>query len=50
VISRLIKASGFAPVSVGGLDQAIRIEAFGDLVEIGQLGRPVTEAEARELV
>jgi hypothetical protein len=50
VISRLIKASGFAPVSVGGLDQAIRIEAFGDLVEVGQLGRPVTEAEARELV
>ena len=50
VISRLIRASGFAPVCVGGIDQAVRIEAFGDLVEVGPLGRLVTEAEARELV
>jgi len=42
----LIKAAGFDPVRVGGLDQAIRIEMFGDLHEYGALGRVVTETEA----
>jgi hypothetical protein len=31
---------------VGGLDQSIRIEMFGDLHEYGALGRVVTKAEA----
>jgi len=31
---------------VGGLDQAIRIEMFGDLHEYGALGRTVTRSEA----
>ncbi len=42
----LIRAAGFDPVRVGGLDQSIRIEMFGDLHEYGALGRPVTRAEA----
>jgi len=42
----LIKAAGFDPVRVGGLDQAIRIEMFGDLHEYGALGRVVTRTEA----
>jgi len=31
---------------VGGLDKSIRIEAFGDLHELGALGRVVTRPEA----
>jgi hypothetical protein len=31
---------------VGGLDQSIRIEMFGDLHEFGGLGRVVTRTEA----
>ncbi len=38
----LIRVAGFDPVRVGGLDQAIRIEMFGDLHEYGALGRVVT--------
>jgi 8-hydroxy-5-deazaflavin:NADPH oxidoreductase len=48
---RLISAAGFAPVKAGGLDQAIRIEAFGDLHDFGGLnGRLLTAAEARALL
>ena len=37
-------------VKVGGLDQAIRIEAFGDLHDLGGLGgRLLTEKEATAL-
>jgi 8-hydroxy-5-deazaflavin:NADPH oxidoreductase len=46
----LIVASGFGPVSVGGIDQSIRIEAFGELNEYGKLGRLVTAKEAKTLV
>jgi 8-hydroxy-5-deazaflavin:NADPH oxidoreductase len=46
VVRDLIKASGFEPLRVGGMDQAIRIEAFGDLHEVGKLGRLVTAKEA----
>jgi 8-hydroxy-5-deazaflavin:NADPH oxidoreductase len=46
----LIAASGFAPVSVGGINQSVRIEAFGDLNEYGKLGRLVTSKEAETLV
>jgi hypothetical protein len=41
-----IRAAGFEPVRVGGLDQSIRIEMYGDLHEFGGLGRPVTRSEA----
>ena len=44
--AELIRAGGFEPVRLGGLDQSIRIEAFGDLHELGALGRVVTRSEA----
>jgi predicted dinucleotide-binding enzyme len=49
-VSQLITASGFAPVSVGGIDQSIRIEVGGDLHEFGKLGRLVSVKEAEALV
>jgi predicted dinucleotide-binding enzyme len=48
---RLISAAGFAPVKAGGLDQAIRIEMFGDLHDFGGLnGKLLTVGEARALL
>ena len=41
---------GFDPVLVGGLDQSIRIEMYGDLHEYGALGRVVTAAEALKVI
>lgn len=49
-VAKLITASGFAPVSVGGSDQSIRIEVFGDLHEFGKLGKLVSTREAEALV
>ncbi|MET9697295.1 NAD(P)-binding domain-containing protein [Streptomyces sp. NPDC006529] len=46
VVAALISAAGFDPVRVGGLDQSIRIEVFGDLHEFGALGRAVSRSEA----
>ena len=46
VAADLIDTGGYKPVRVGGLDQSIRIEAFGDLHELGGLGRAVTKSEA----
>jgi 8-hydroxy-5-deazaflavin:NADPH oxidoreductase len=46
LVADLIRAAGFEPVRVGGLDQSIRIEMYGDLHEFGALGRPVTKSEA----
>jgi predicted dinucleotide-binding enzyme len=46
LVADLIRVSGYEPVRVGGLDQAIRIEVFGDLHEFGALGRAVTKSEA----
>jgi 8-hydroxy-5-deazaflavin:NADPH oxidoreductase len=46
LVAGLIGAAGFEPVKVGGLDQSIRIEVFGDLHEFGALCLPVTKAEA----
>jgi len=46
LVADLIRAAGFDPVLIGGLDQSIRIEMFGDLHEYGALGRVVTETEA----
>jgi 8-hydroxy-5-deazaflavin:NADPH oxidoreductase len=45
-VADLIKASGFAPVRIGGIDRSIRIEVFGDLHEFGKLGRLVAAKEA----
>ena len=50
LVAELIRADGYEPVRVGGLDQAIRIEMFGDLHEYGALGRPVTKPEALKAI
>jgi 8-hydroxy-5-deazaflavin:NADPH oxidoreductase len=49
-VADLIKASGFAPVRIGGVSQSIRIEVFGDLHEFGKLGKLVTAKQAAELI
>ena len=46
LVADLIRVGGYEPVRVGGLDQSIRIEMFGDLHEYGALGRVVTKSEA----
>ena len=38
LVADLIRVAGFDPVRVGGLDQSIRIEMFGDLHEAGAWG------------
>jgi 8-hydroxy-5-deazaflavin:NADPH oxidoreductase len=45
-VADLIRITGYEPVHVGGLDQSIRLEVFGDLHELGALGRVVTKSEA----
>jgi hypothetical protein len=50
LVADLIRADGFEPVRVGGLDQSTRIEMFGDLHEYGALGRVVTESEALKAI
>ncbi len=50
LVADLIRAAGFDPVRVGGLDQSIRIEMFGDLHEYGALGRVVTRTEALKAI
>lgn len=47
-VEELIRDAGFEPLRVGGLDQSIRLEVFGDLHEFGALGKTVTLAEANE--
>ncbi len=49
-IDELIKDSGFEPVRVGGIDQSIRIEVFGELHEFGPLGKVVTKSELGQAV
>jgi predicted dinucleotide-binding enzyme len=46
-VEELIQDNGFEPVRIGGLDQSVRIEVFGDLHEFGALGKTVTLAEAK---
>jgi predicted dinucleotide-binding enzyme len=46
-LEELVRDAGFEPVRVGGIDQSIRIEAFGDLAEYGGLGKPVTLADLK---
>jgi predicted dinucleotide-binding enzyme len=50
LIAELIRVGGFEPVRVGGLDQSIRLEVFGNLHEYGALGRVVTRTEALEVI
>lgn len=49
-IEELIRSSGFEPFHVGGMDQAIRIEVFGDLHEYGALGKTVTLQECKNTI
>jgi predicted dinucleotide-binding enzyme len=49
-VAKLITASGFAPVSVGGVKNSLRIEVGGDLHEFGKLGKLVSAKEAAALV
>jgi predicted dinucleotide-binding enzyme len=49
-VAKLIKASGFSPVSVGGISQSIRIEVGGDLHEFGKLGKLVSAKEAETII
>jgi predicted dinucleotide-binding enzyme len=49
-VAELITLSGFAPLSVGGIDQSIRIEVGGDLHEFGRLGRLVSLDQAKALL
>ena len=46
-VEQLINDNGFAPLKVGGIDQSIRFEVFGDLHEFGALGKTVTIEEAK---
>ena len=50
LVADLIRVGGYEPVRVGGLDQSIRIEMFGDLHEYGALGRVVTKTEALKAI
>lgn len=49
-VEQLIKDNGFEPLRIGGLEQSIRIEVFGDLHEFGALGKTVTITEAKPLI
>lgn len=49
-VEQLIRDNGFEPQHIGGLDQSIRIEVFGDLHEFGALGKTVTIKEAHLLL
>ena len=48
-IEELIADSGFEPVRVGGINQSIRIEVFGDLHEFGALGKTVRLSELNQV-
>ena len=49
-VEALIKDGGFEPVNIGGIDQSIRLEVFGELHEFGALGKAVTKSELKETV
>jgi len=50
VVAKLIIASRFSPVSIGGIDKSIRIEVSGDLHKFGKLGKLVSAKEAEPLI
>jgi predicted dinucleotide-binding enzyme len=47
-VESLIKDNGFEPVSIGGIDQSIKMEVFGELHEFGALGNAVTKSELQQ--
>jgi predicted dinucleotide-binding enzyme len=49
-VEELISDNGFDAVRLGGIDQSIRMEVFGELHEFGALGKPVTKSELKETV
>jgi 8-hydroxy-5-deazaflavin:NADPH oxidoreductase len=49
-IEELIKDNGFDPVNIGGVDQSIKMEVFGELHEFGALGKTVTREELKQPV
>ena len=49
-IDELIRDCGFEPLRIGGIDQSIRIEVFGDLHEFGALGKTVTLNEVQNII
>lgn len=49
-VAKLISANGFDPLYIGGIDQSIRIEVFGDLHEYGKLGKLVNLEEAKAAI
>jgi predicted dinucleotide-binding enzyme len=46
-IESLIKDAGFDAVNIGGIDQSIKMEVFGELHEFGALGKAVTRTELK---
>lgn len=50
VVETLIKDNGFEPVNIGGIDQSIKMEVFGELHEFGALGKAVTKSELKQSV
>ncbi len=44
-IEELIQDMGFDPINVGGIDQSVRLEVFGDLHQFGALGNTITSNE-----
>ena len=49
-VEAFINDNGFEPVSIGGLEQSIKMEVFGELHEFGALGKAVTKSELKQLV
>ncbi|MFH7010566.1 NADPH-dependent F420 reductase [Flavobacterium sp. FlaQc-52] len=49
-IEELISSAGFEPLHIGGIDQSIRIEVFGDLHQFGALGKTISLEEAKVAV
>ena len=49
-VETLIKDNGFDPVAIGGIDQSIKMEVFGELHEFGALGKAVTKSELKQTV
>jgi 8-hydroxy-5-deazaflavin:NADPH oxidoreductase len=47
-VEELIRDNGFEPVRVGGIDQSIRLEVFGELHEFGALGKTITLSELKQ--
>lgn len=50
VVETLIKDNGFEAVNIGGIDQSIKMEVFGELHEFGALGKAVTKSELKQTI